>query len=222
SGTNGQAISGKASGQGGIGGSFSSTGIGGYALQTDVGMVRFGNSNASGGVTIPGTKYDINSLVWTEQTSGAAWGNRSSFSSVFFNNRIWVMGGVNSNNAELNDVWSSADGKNWVLEDYAPWGGRHYHTSLVFNNKIWVFGGAGIHSDSNGHNVIDYNDVWSSSNGRDWTLVTDKAQWEPREGHSSVVFDGQMWVIGGTAADTCFSSNCIYKGFWSSSDGIII
>jgi hypothetical protein len=38
-----------------------------------------------------------------------------------------------------NDVWSSADGSNWVRHiEHAPWCPRSYHDVAVFDNKLWV------------------------------------------------------------------------------------
>jgi hypothetical protein len=54
---------------------------------------------------------------------------------------------------------------------------------------MWVMGG----NDSGG----DYlNDVWSSPDGTNWTQVTAAAPWSPRHA-TAVVFNGQMWVLGG-------------------------
>ena len=55
------------------------------------------------------------------------------------------------------------------------------------------------------------NDVWSSSDGENWTLATDAPTWNPTRLHSSVVFNNLLWVIGGYS-DLCnnevhFSSN---------------
>ena len=40
-----------------------------------------------------------------------------------------------------NDVWSSADGKEWKLETAkAPWSPRAYHAAVVHAGKLWVSG----------------------------------------------------------------------------------
>ena len=43
---------------------------------------------------------------------------------------------------------------------------------------------------------IFYLPAWSEY-GKDWVCATESAPWTPREAHSSVVFDGKIWVIGG-------------------------
>ena len=57
---------------------------------------------------------------------------------------------------------------------------------------MYVFGG--------GNYVPEYealNDVWSTSDGKNWEPVTGKAPWHPRLWFSSVVYRDHMWVLGG-------------------------
>ena len=71
---------------------------------------------------------------------------------------------------------------------------RQSHRSVVFDDdgkgdKMWVIGGAGY-----------LNDVWSSDNGKDWTMVSaDGAAggFSKRDNFSAVVHKGFIWVIGG-------------------------
>ena len=84
------------------------------------------------------------------------------------------------------------------------WPARQGHSSVVFDGKLWVIGGAG-----SGERL---DDVWSSTDGINWTQETSSAGWSAREGHSSVVFDGKLWVLGG---DDGGDSNEV----WSSEDG---
>jgi len=83
--------------------------------------------------------------------------------------------------------------------------GRSEHSSVVFQNKLWVIGGFG-----NGAK----NDVWSSLDGVDWSLVTNNAAFEARLNHTSVVFDNKIWVIGGND-----SQQNIRNDVWYSEDG---
>lgn len=69
------------------------------------------------------------------------------------------------------------------LTDHAPWSARDGHISLVFDNKLWVIGGAG------------HRDVWSSSDGRNWTQATPRAEWGERHSYGGAVFDGKLWVL---------------------------
>ena len=42
------------------------------------------------------------------------------------------------------------------------------------------------------------NDVWRSTDGEDWTLVTASTGFSARYGHRSAVFGGRLWVVGGS------------------------
>jgi hypothetical protein len=74
---------------------------------------------------------------------------------------------------------------------------------------MWVIGGGDSASPSG-----LANDVWSSSDGLNWTQVVAHAPWNARYGQGSVVFNNKMWVIGG--APIPGQPNDV----WSSPDGI--
>jgi uncharacterized protein YceK len=76
---------------------------------------------------------------------------------VVYNNLMWVIGGVDSSDNKLNDVWYSSDGANWkeaTGSSGATFPGRYSHTSVNFNNTIWVIGGI------NESETYFLNDVW--------------------------------------------------------------
>jgi len=150
-------------------------------------------------------------VTWTQATAAAPWSRRFGHSSVVFNNRLWVTGGFDSSfSGYRDDVWSSADGITWTeANTAAPWSGRYRHTSVVFNDRLWVIGGYGY-----GGNSGYLNDVWSSTDGVTWTRATSNASWSARWGHTSVVFNNRLWVIGGIDA----SSH--HNDVWSSTDGV--
>lgn len=151
---------------------------------------------------------DEKTTAWTVGygLSTAPWSTRIFSVAETFNGRIWILGGYGSGN--LNDVWSSADGVNWVQETAAAaWPARNGHTSAVFDNKLWVLGG-----DTTG-SVGVTNDVWSSDDGVSWTQVTASAPWPARQRHTSATFDGRLWVFGGS------DGGGILNDVWSSTDG---
>lgn len=151
-----------------------------------------------------------------ELTSNAGWSPRIAAAVVEFQNRLWILGGTENyyfgdEKSLKNDVWSSADGKEWRLETAAAgWAPRSYHQAAVLNGKIYVFGG--------GNYVPAYqafNDVWSSSDGKTWERETEHADWSPRLWFSSVVYRERMWVLGGWSNNP--SRN--WDDVWSSKDG---
>jgi hypothetical protein len=111
---------------------------------------------------------------------------------------MWVMGGTNdfykNNDTTLyNDVWSSADGKEWKLElANAPWPKRAHGQAIVYDGKIWIMGGGQRFPDPSSRN-----DIWNSEDGVHWNKVTSSAPWKPRMWFSTVVYRDRMWVIGG-------------------------
>jgi len=128
--------------------------------------------------------------AWSLANVAAEWSGRTYHSSVVFNNKIWVMGGVDGYGAK-NDVWYSSDGINWTqATDNAGWSPRFGQASVVFNNMMWVIGGYDYSSS--------FNDVWYSTDGVSWNQVTGSTGWAPRFGHTAIVFDNKMWILGGT------------------------
>ncbi|MGA2508216.1 MAG: hypothetical protein ABSF80_12150, partial [Chitinispirillaceae bacterium] len=96
---------------------------------------------------------------------------------------------------------------------------RFGQSSVVFNNKMWVIGGGDCNSDEM------YNDVWNSTDGITWTLVTPSADFPRRQCHRSVVFNNKMWVIGGETIQLPpgGSGQVTYPQFndvWYSTDGV--
>ncbi|MDD5089610.1 MAG: DUF5050 domain-containing protein, partial [Candidatus Wallbacteria bacterium] len=137
---------------------------------------------------------------WTQSTGNAAWSARHGHTSLFFDNKIWVIGECGGGN----DVWYSADGINWnQATAAAAWPTRYGHTSVVFDNKMWVLGGI--------DGAVKKNDVWYSIDGINWVQATGNAAWTARYGHTGVVFDNKIWVIG-----ECGGGNDV----WYSADGI--
>ena len=126
-----------------------------------------------------------------------------------------MVGGDNDSGHYQNEVWSSADGLNWVEETTSvPWANRATQYTLVFNGLMWLMGGQQLGSQT--VPGAAYNDVYSSSDGKTWSLATPHAGWSPRgQIIGNVVFGGKMWVIGGGTYDLRTYLNDV----WNSSDG---
>jgi hypothetical protein len=126
---------------------------------------------------------------------------------------MYVMGGSHWDTSTItrtyfNDVWTTNNGVNWsMVTQYAPWVKRHGHTAVVFNNKIWVMGGQT--EDNESGDYMPLNDIWSSTDGLNWTKELEHAPWAARSMHTATVFNNKIWVMGGGFNDV-----------WSSVDGI--
>jgi N-acetylneuraminic acid mutarotase len=129
---------------------------------------------------------------------------------LVFNDRMWVIGA--DGYALRSDVWSSADGSNWVQETAAAaWPERVLGATAVFNGRMWILGGA-----RGGHTGNRLNDVWSSADGINWRLERKHAPWSARWGHTATVFNGRLWVIGGRDG----GGNLDYRSdVWSTGNG---
>jgi hypothetical protein len=162
-----------------------------------------------GGRRLPGTECSnkvwssTDGAAWTLEAEHAGWCPRVSPAFAVFKDRMWVLGGTesfydHSDKMVKNDVWSSADGKDWNLETpNAGWSKRAHAQAVVFDNKLWIMGGGLWHPEH-----VAVNDVWCSSDGVNWTQVTPAAPWPPRLWFSSVVYRDRMWVIGGWSRPT--------------------
>jgi hypothetical protein len=132
---------------------------------------------------------------WVLETSAAQWSPRGYHQAVALNDRIFVFGGGNyvpSHHAK-NDVWSSADGKEWICEtEAAPWPPRLWFSAAAWRGCIWVLGGWSQERDN-------FGDVWYSVNGRDWKLFETPDCWKARHEHSVFVFQDKLWIAGGHA-----------------------
>lgn len=186
-------------------------------------IIKFNNGNGNKLWLIGGNdgadKNDIwsskDGVTWVQEKSNAAFSARSNHQLVNFNNgtgdKLWLIGG--NDGIDKNDVWSSKDGTTWTQEiASAAFAAREHFQVVSFSlggiNKLWLIGG---------RNGVFKNDVWSSSDGRDWVQETDNADFSARRFHQVVNFDAgngsKLWLIGGD--DGTFKNDV-----WSSSNGI--
>ncbi len=63
------------------------------------------------------------------------------------------------------------------------------------------------------------NEVWSSADGETWEQVTGAAAWSPRLAAGLVVFQGRMWLLGGTQNYYFGNEKSLKNDVWSSADG---
>jgi N-acetylneuraminic acid mutarotase len=164
--------------------------------------------------------HSSDGTYWQQATASVPWGPRALHYTVAFENKLWIMGGQTTpqfapeTEAFYNDVWNSADGKNWqrVIE-HAPWSPRGMiGGSAVFKDEIWLLGG-GTYDTPNRPTRDFFNEVWSTPDGENWQRHAD-APWTPRQYHDVAVFDDKMWALEGYNQD---GGN--RKDVWYSDDG---
>ena len=135
-------------------------------------------------------------IHWTQSTNNASWSPRWDFASEVFNEKIWVIDGMDYYGQDghlFHDIWSSVDGKNWKLENAnPPFATRQGNAALNYQNKLWVVSRLNSAEYGNGAN-----DVWYSSNGISWQKTKQDSEWLGREDLGIVIFKDKMWALGG-------------------------
>lgn len=153
---------------------------------------------------------------WACATAAAPWVHSDLPVTLVYQDRLWMMGGRKLPGAEnSNAVWSSPDGVEWTLECAAAgWCSRVSAAHVVFKDRMWVLGGTENFYEDSARTL--HNDVWSTTNGRDWTCVTEHAPWAARAHHRALVFADKIWVLGGGAR---FPEVRTHNDVWCSEDG---
>lgn len=98
-----------------------------------------------------------------------------------FNNKIWIIGGQNSNTAYA-DIWNSPDGIVWTKQkDSLPFGKRTHSQIIELNGVLYL---------------LD-NDVWTSTDGLEWKLLTNEIlKGQQVFGYAAAVMDNKIWLLG--------------------------
>jgi len=121
-----------------------------------------------------------------------------------YDGKMWV----SSNDGHL---FASSDGTQWQLvSDNLPCLPRYGAGCAVFAGRMWILGGAA--------DGTAYNDVWSSTDGIEWTQEVAVAPWSRRQLFGNVVVhDNKLWIIGGGL--TNYQPFKAYRDIWCSADG---
>ncbi len=121
-------------------------------------------------------------IKWTREVEEAPWESRSHHQAIVYKDQIFLVGGSTSNDGEyeyFSDVWSTSDGSKWTsVTSRASFGGRESFGLSTLNNKLILIGGVG---DNGSGDVGRQSDVWSTSDGKVWTKITNDAPWEERD-----------------------------------------
>lgn len=111
-------------------------------------------------------------------------------------------------------VWEQVDSK------LIKFPGRDSHTTYEFNNRLFLTGGL----DASGTGRQDqpiyeqakyFNDIWVTTDGKNWQLAKDKAAFPPIRSATVVNFKGVLYMLGGWSPEVGYQN-----GIWQSTDGI--
>jgi len=132
---------------------------------------------------------------------------REAHCSLTFDGGMWVIGGTYSEinppyyNYYFNEVWYSANGRDWqkTADSSNRFPPRSSHSCALHDNKMWVSGGMAIIEDGGYSFGINYNDLWYSSDGTNWSEYCGKTtcEYPGRYSHSMSEADGYLWIFGG-------------------------
>ena len=144
--------------------------------------------------------------TWMLRESALQFGPIKFHSTVVYNNVMYVIFGNATTN--LTEVWSSPNGTTWTqltANAHIDFVGQGGYKAIVFNNAIYVMGGE---TSTN----VKLNDVWTSTNGIDWTKVATTGEVFPViVGHTATVYNNKVWVIGGRAGTANVSNDIYYS-----------
>jgi hypothetical protein len=140
-----------------------------------------------------------NGSDWYSNTSNAPFGKRAKHAATIFDSSIIVIGGDTPNGPE-NDVWQSFNGVGW--NELTPDAGFELptlagHSCISYDNKIWIIGGSTTGLDGA---ATPSDDIYYSSDGKNWIKATSNPGFSSRFYQASVEFDGKIWAIGGKNA----------------------
>lgn len=149
-----------------------------------------------------------------EDMGDAPWVGRHGFGCVVYDGKIWVMSGD-----DHTDIWNTSDGANWTrVLDTVPWGPRYFGTYAVFGGKMWVIGGQSVYDPAT--MWLTYDDVWSSSDGVNWTREIAHTPMPPRAMIlGSAVKNDALYIIGGGTLGGV-PRGMEYNDVWSTADGV--
>lgn len=168
------------------------------ALGTDLYML--GGWNGEVGGTFNGDTRRVTNEVWKSTNSGATWSLILAGDYTYSS----TINGANSTNTR--------------------WTPRHMSGAFAIGTTMYVIGSDPFNDDdgSGGSYVTDLSgtgtaDVWSSTDGITWTLVTSSAGWGPRVNHMVGVIGTTMYVMGGQT--NCNDDSTALNDVWRSTDG---
>ena len=149
--------------------------------------------------------YSPGTDQWIEKHEIPSNRRRGSTGAVVYNGKIYIAGGLNGGHG------ATATSFNW-FDEYDPSNGQwktlpnaprvrdHFHT-VLFNGKLYLTGGRDTGDPSVTQKTIAEIDVYDFNAGSWSTLGAGKNLPTPRGGASSVLYQGEILVIGGETHD---------------------
>lgn len=157
-------------------------------------------------------------VTWTQRNASCNWQTRKLHQMISYNGFLWVIGGSNNTSVPKNDVWKSDDlGVTWTqVTASADFSARQMFGLTVHNNKLVLACGLAV----SGEATVRSNEIWSSTDGETWTLVTDSAPFVGRIRPSLLTYKGLLILYGGAGSESDSTLADQHNDFWWSADGV--
>lgn len=132
---------------------------------------------------------------------------RRGYTLTAFNDKLWVIGGVNKDNMFTSEIWFTENGTDWdfALSTVAV---RRAHSTIVFDDKLWIYGGL----TESGYS----DDIAVSADGLNWANPISLQRFSPRAFHKTAVLNDNLYLIGGLVNNSEIQK---VNDVWISSDG---
>lgn len=148
----------------------------------------------------------VDGREWTLVTAAAEWSPRAAAALQFLpDGSMLVMGGSNGllkpigDGTVFNDIWKSADlGATWsLLSAAAPWAPREGLQKLTAPYTLANQSAIVLTAGEAGYFGPYYNDVWSTTDGANWTLLNGATSFSKRSGNLLLNVGGALFTFGG-------------------------
>ncbi|MGQ0540615.1 MAG: hypothetical protein ACT4O9_02040 [Blastocatellia bacterium] len=139
-------------------------------------------------------------INWTRVAEKSGWSPRNAGAVAVFKDRLGLIGGGEidgqkvTNPNSRNEIWSSADGREWKLETSQIAGDSRFVGGSVgvYDGKLWLVGTNRANEFQSG--------VLYSEDGRKWHEM--KAPWSPRGAVAVWIFNDKLFMTGGKSSHT--------------------
>ena len=155
----------------------------------------------NGGVTLNDVLYatiNSNGRIGTWNTSSSFATARYLHTSIAYNNYLYVIGGTISEPSSLGDVQFAPINPMGAISAWTATTSfvtaRELHTSAAYNGYLYVLGGV---NGPTRYNDVQYAHI--NADGTVGTWYTTTSFNTPRYGHTSVAYNGYLYVLGGTS-----------------------
>lgn len=142
--------------------------------------------------------YKRDSAGWAALPSPSYSGD-GSFGYALLNGTMYLAGGIDSSQSTArNSIYYTSDGETWDVATGA-FTARAFAPMINVGNKLYLIGGNDL--------TARLNDVWTSTDGLNFTQVDEEAGFFARSSHAVAASSSKLCIIAGTLADNSYSSD---------------